>query len=650
MNMKWMHYLTKAIGLYAAFSGKLARAMVFLSLAVMLFFLVSVSGKESAVMDELAHIPAGYSYLTKQDRRLNPERPPLLKDLSALPLIFMDLDFPTGIKAWTADVNGQWVMGDEFLYKSGNDPDRIIFWSRMGSILLTVLLGFFIFKFGTEFFSGKVGLLALILFAFSPAVLAHGKYVTTDVAAAFGFFTATFYFLRYLKEPTRKNLVWAGVFFGIAQALKFSLVLLIPFFIGIALLWALSHHDRRMVWRWMGRVFVIFAIGYIGIIWPLYQFHVWNYPAGVTDPAHIQEIAAVTQRYCPELNKDRVGPSQYRDTACNLKTFRPHALADAIVWMSDKPVLRPLAQYAHGVLMVGQRTAGGNTTYFLGDVSIRAWWYYFPVVYLIKEPLAGHVLSLAALVILCAYLGKKRILSALRKRHGETLRRLLREHFAAATAILLVLYYWGVSMLGNLNIGVRHIIPTLPFIFLLVADIILTYLGRRPSFELNLSLDTVKRIASFYFVKAWHYAALCVIVLWYVISTIAHYPYFTSYFNELIGGSKNGHRYVADSNLDWGQDMKRLAQFTKDNNINKIRVAYFGAGSPDYYLKDKYIPWWSSRGAEPGWYAISATFLDEAFGLPVGKYVRAEQDSYPWLRGKTPVTVIGNSIFVYRLE
>src|SRR3989338_7665710 len=242
--MKWMQYLTKAVGLYTVFSGKLARATVFLSLAVMLFFLMNVSGKESAVMDELAHIPAGYSYLKYQDMRLNPEHPPLLKDLAALPLAFMELNFPAELKAWTTDVNGQWIMGDEFLYKSGNDPDRIVWWSRLGPIALTVLLGFFLFKFGTEFFSAKVGLVALILFAFSHAVLAHGKYVTTDVAAAFGFFTALCYFLRYLKEPSRKNLIWAGVFFGIAQALKFSLVLLIPFFIGIALLWALSHHDR----------------------------------------------------------------------------------------------------------------------------------------------------------------------------------------------------------------------------------------------------------------------------------------------------------------------------------------------------------------------------------------------------------------------
>ncbi len=638
--MNWMRYLTKAIALYTAFSGKLARAAALLALAVMLFFLVNVSGKESAVMDELAHIPSGYSYLTEQDMRLNPEHPPLLKDLAALPLAFMQLNFPTKLKAWTTDVNGQWIMGDEFLYKSGNDPDRIVWWSRLGPIALTVLLGFFIFKLGTEFFSQKVGLLALLLFAFSPAVLAHGKYVTTDVAAAFGFFTATFYFLRYLKEPTRKNLIWAGVFFGIAQALKFSLVLLIPFFIGIAFLWARSREDKQSAWRWMGRAFAIFMIGYIGIIWPLYQFHVWNYPAAMTQTERAVVVPAVT---CDTLDLSAIQVSQERDAECNLKKFRVRPLANLIVWASDKPILRPFAQYATGVFMVGKRVVGGNTTYFLGDVARNAWWYYFPVVYLIKEPLAGHLLTLAALVILFGYVRKKGY-------GAQTRKDMLRDHFVEFTAIALILYYWFISMISNLNIGIRHIIPTLPFIFLLVAHIILTYLGRRPPFGLDLSMNALKRIASFYVVKAWHYAALFIIMLWYVISTITHYPYFTSYFNELIGGPSNGYRYVADSNLDWGQDMKRLAQFVKDNNIDKIRVAYFGGGSPDYYLKDNYIHWWSSRGAEPGWYAISATFLDEAFGKPVGNYARTEQDSYLWLRDKTPITVIGNSIFVYHLE
>lgn len=641
--MKLMSFITKLLAMYTIFTQKFIRATVFLVFVFMAFFLFSVSPKENAIMDELAHIPSGYSYLTQQDMRLNPEHPPILKDLSALPLLFMNLHFPTDLKAWTTDINGQWEMGTAFLYNSGNDPDAIVYWARIGPIILTLLLAFFVFKFGSEFFGEKVGLIALILFAFSPAVLAHGKYVTTDVAAAFGFFTATFYFLRYLKDPVRKNLWWAGIFFGIAQGLKFSTVLLIPFFIGIAWLW--SRSETGSFWRWMGRTCAIIAIGYLAVIWPLYQFHVWNYPASMT-PA--EQAIIVPLKTCDDQNMDNIHVSQTRDAECNLKKFRVRPLAHLIVWMSDKPLLRPFAQYATGVFMVGKRVVGGNTTYFLGDVARNAWWYYFPVIYLIKEPLAAHVLTLTATIIMLTYLYREKFFT--RSRTRQSWRDFIQEHFVPFIMFLLVIYYWTVSMVTNLNIGIRHIIPTMPFIFLLVAHIILSYLGRKPMFEGDLSLNTVKRIASFYFTKAWHYVALCLVLFWYIMTTAAHYPYFTSYFNELVGGPANGYKYVADSNVDWGQDLKRLAQFVKDKNIDKIRLNYFGGGSPAYYLGDAYVSWWSSKGSESGWHAVSATFLDEAFGRAVGNYSHAEQDTYPWLKGRTPVTVIGNSIVVYHLE
>ncbi|HAT75195.1 MAG TPA: hypothetical protein DCS28_04120, partial [Candidatus Moranbacteria bacterium] len=111
-------------------------------------FVVSVfnAWNDSAIFDETAHIPAGYSYLTMRDARLNPEHPPLLKDLAALPLIFLNLNFDTTQKFWTTDVNGQWEAGHNLFWQVGNDPDRIIFWARVPIVLLSLLFGWFIFK------------------------------------------------------------------------------------------------------------------------------------------------------------------------------------------------------------------------------------------------------------------------------------------------------------------------------------------------------------------------------------------------------------------------------------------------------------------------------------------------------------------------
>ncbi|MBI3684867.1 glycosyltransferase family 39 protein [Candidatus Azambacteria bacterium] len=649
-------YIKKALGFYETFSSTIARNAAVFLLVVMFLLMYAASKQESAVMDELAHIPAGYSYLTHQDMRINPEHPPLLKDIAAFPLLFLGLNFPDTSKAWVNELNSQWDLGTLFLYGSGNDPDRIVFWARMGPMLLTALFGFFLFKFGAEFFGKRAALLALLLFAFSPAVLAHGKYVTTDIAAAFGFFIGIAYFLRYLNKPSGKNLVAAGIAFGVAQALKFSLILLIPFLFGIAALWAFAHYFHS--WRTFGaalarllfKTALVFAIGYIAVIWPLYQFHIWNYPAAPEISEQRQEIIAQKEKYCPYLDMDRITPSQFRDTVCNLKTFRPHALADVVAWASDKPALRPFAEYALGTMMVGQRTVGGNTTYFLGKVSRVAWWYYFPIIYLIKEPLALHLLTFMALLICIAALRKKRDQAPVQKPFLIRAASFAREHFIHIAMLLFVLFYWTASIAANLNIGIRHIIPALPFTFLLVSYALMSYLRALPEFAFAFSFANIKKLASFYKRKTARWTALAIVLAWYIGSVAAQYPYLTAYFNELAGGPTQGYTYVADSNLDWGQDMKRLAEFVRGNNIDTIRVAYFGGGSPEYYLKDRYVPWWSSRGPESGWFAISATFLDGAFGTPIGDLTRSDADSFLWLRAKTPVTTIGHSIFVYKLE
>src|SRR3990167_4692639 len=106
---------------------KKANIIAILILSVQFILMLASSWNDSAIMDELAHIPAAYSYVSKMDYRLNPEHPPLIKDLSALPLLFSGPIFHTDVKSGKGDKTGQWKKGGFFLYESGNNPDKIIF-------------------------------------------------------------------------------------------------------------------------------------------------------------------------------------------------------------------------------------------------------------------------------------------------------------------------------------------------------------------------------------------------------------------------------------------------------------------------------------------------------------------------------------------
>ena len=585
-------------------------------LLVFVFLVAIFSIKDdSLTSDELVHLPAGYSYLTQKDMRLNPEHPPLIKDLAAIPLLFIrDIKFPSEIKAWQENVNDQWEFGSYFLYRTGNPADKMIFWGRIPMILILVLLGFYIFKWTKELFgpegkpsasygaSNKAALLALFLFSFSPTFLAHGRLVTTDVGAAAGVFIATYYFIKVLQNPSKKNIIFAGISFGLAELCKFSVILLVPLFIFLALVWRLIKlGNLKQVFKILISVFVI---GYL-LIGLVYQYHVWNYP--------------------PE--------KQAQDTKSILASDNEF-LSNLTIWMADKPVLRPIAHYLLGLIMAFQRTGGGDTTYFLGEISGAGWKTYFPVVYSIKEPLAFHILTLIALLYAAWLIKKPFWVNTFQRTKGW-----IKNHFPEFAMLSFIVLYWAVSLYSNLNIGVRHLLPAFPFTFVLVSGTISNLLNRlicRGPTSANL---------------AWGF--FLILIFWQAISVLSIYPHFLAYANEIAGGPNNLYIYTVDSNLDWGQDLKRLKKWADLNKIDKIYVDYFGGGDAKYYLGEKFVPWNGTKNSKEfpkgNYLAVSATFLQGGRGEPVPGFNQS-YGHYRWLYKYEPIAKIGYSIFVYYIE
>jgi 4-amino-4-deoxy-L-arabinose transferase-like glycosyltransferase len=583
-------------------------------LAYFLLFLVfilaiSSSMGDSATSDEPPHIVAGYSYLKFHDMRLNPEHPPLAKSLAAFPLLFLNLNFPKSDFAWQQPDGPYWWhqfnLGGKFLYESQNNADKILFFARFPMILLLIVCGFFIFKFAKEFFGERIAILALFFFSFSPTFLAHGRLVTTDVPAALGVVLATLYFLKALKNPTRKNIILAGITLGISQLLKFSLILLIPFFVLLTIIWILVFRE----WKNPLRVLISSLTLWVFVVWVIYGFLIYNYP-----PERQLRDTKIT------LESFSGGPSSIKE-AC----FLPKSIeklkrcpAEIVIWASDKPIIRALAHYGLGLLMVFQRASGGHTTYFLGEVSASGWKIYFPFVYLIKEPLAFHIFGILAL---CYFVLK--IKEPLFKRAIFRLKNFIKEHFVEFSMVLWLLIYWATSIKSNLNIGVRHLLPVFPFTIILTAKGIVFWLENTKHKKIALSL-------------------FLILILWQIISVLKIYPHFISFANEIVGGPDKVYLYTVNSNLDWGQDLKRLKKWVRENNIEKIYLDYFGGGNPKYYLGRKYEKWSADieeKEFKRGNYlAVSITSL------------QVNQEKYAWLKKFEPKTKIGYSIFVFYIH
>lgn len=573
-------------------------------------FVVSVlnAKNDSAIFDETAHIGAAYSYVTQGEIRLNPEHPPLIKDLAGIPLAFMSLNFDTTLPFWTGELpnkwdEGQWAAGRHLLYENRNNADQIIFWARFPIIILSLLLGFFIFKWTRELAGKLAGLFALALYAFNPNILGHNHFVTTDIGIAAFITFAFYYFIKFIKNPSWKNVLTGGIFVGLLQLAKFSSLMAFPIFGIILVVYPLvkisdGKNKLKLLGEYLGKCIVALLIS-MTVVWIVYSVNTIN-------------MSKETVSKAIDFNFSK------EDT--NIKTIYTNK---ALHFLNENSLTRPLSTYGTGIGYVFRRVAGGNGAYFLGQVSSKAFLAYFPTVFMIKEPLISLFLMLSALII-AIYSAVKRF------KDNSNIGKIIRENIASIAMFSFIILYSYLSITGNLNIGLRHLFPIYPFAFILTAKVIFDFLRKRES-------GHTKRI---------FYTATLILISILTIQTIIAYPNYMSYFNESVGGPKNGYKLVTDSNADWGQDLKRLKIFLdKHPEIRPIRVNYFGGGDLNYYLgENNYIEWWDSkRPIEKGWYAISTNFLQGS----LHDKTKPDEETYRWLANRKPDYQVGTSILIY---
>lgn len=626
--------------MFSRLSNICRRSLLALIIAVASLFMLNASRGDSAIVDELAHIPAGYGYARYLDYRLNPENPPLVKALSALPLLFQGLNFPLNSLSWQQDINGQWTTGEQFLYGSGNDADQIINSARFVPILLTLILIIAVYFFSKELMGRWWALLPTFLTAFSPTILAHGHYVTTNIGATLGSLLATWAFINFLISPSRKKLLLAGLAFGIAQLMQFSAFLLIPYFLILITIFYLvsvirdwqttdpaKGRFRRFsirAYRYFRSVFLIFIIGF-ALVLAVYFLLTLNYPVA----------------------------KQITDTESLLSGLGYSWLKDIVLWLAGTPVLRGAAEYLLGLIMVFQSSP--TTT----DGSP----FYIPLIFLWKEPPASLILILFG--FLFGLWGLIKALPGIIFRKSGRFLDYLTTNFAEVAMLIFIILYWTTSIVSNLNIGIRHMLPTVPFIYILTAGAIRKWCSVK-------NLESARNVVIKIFVvyqEFWSlsakWAVLILLIIWYFLSAAITAPNFISYFNFLSGGTKNGYQLVTDSNYDWGQDLKRLKTWV-ENNLSegdgstsspqeRIAVDYFGGGNVKYYLGNQAENWWSARGNPLNegisWLAVSANTIQGAKGALAKGFTRKPEDEYRWLTEPYKFyDRAGTSIFIYQLK
>ncbi len=544
-------------------------AIAGLLLSVMAWMLVSSVREESQTWDEAIHLAAGYSYWKTGDYRMNPEHPPLGKLLNAIPLLWINPPLPLTHPSWLQ--KDEFKFGLQFLYYGPDSPRDLLFRARLVTVALTLLFGLCLALWSRCYFSDWVTIAVLALFCFDPTVIAHGRYVTTDLAMAFASFLAAAAWLSWLEKGGKWRLLAAGLTLGLAMASKYSW----PFLLVVFLLLALA---IRAPWkRTVLGLPAALALGAIVV--------------AATYAPVAGKLMPATQSYRrahPEailLSKAIEGGFEAATPLGQLATW-----ASARLGIQDHP-------YLLGILKHAVHARLGHSAYLLGQVSDFGWWYYFPVALAVKEPV-GLLLGVALGVV--AGLSMWRVPAALK------------------LAGLVVVVYLTIAMLTSINIGIRHLLPLLPFLYVVVAVVL---------------FDRWPRLLLF-----------CILLM--ATETIWRHPHHLPFFNFLAGGPGNGSRFLADSNLDWGQDFKRLRDW-RDANLGNdhLCLAYFGGASMEYYgMAGSPVPHTDDaegRKSVDCIAAVSATLLVGAYDTP---------KAYQWLRETKPWGRVGYTYYLFDLR
>jgi hypothetical protein len=183
-----------------------------------------------------------------------------------------------------------------------------------------------------------------------------------------------------------------------------------------------------------------------------------------------------------------------------------------------------------------------------------------------------------------------------------------------------------VAAYSRLNIGYRHILPALPFLFLMIGvaipDIWRQKIGR------------------------W---GLVAGMAWVVVAAFLQHPHQLAYFNELIGGSAQGYRFVGDSNLDWGQDLQGLAEYAASAG-DDLSISYYGTGDPAYYKLAHSSLAVSAGSGDPGFHPANPAPGRYAISAAHWQGLLPEADLFDWFRRQKPVDHIGYSILIYEVD
>jgi 4-amino-4-deoxy-L-arabinose transferase-like glycosyltransferase len=525
--------------------------------------------------DEPEHLAAGLVLVQTDQYNYDNQHPPLARLAAALGPWLAGArlpDNPSGI--------GE-EAGRQILYHSKAGYDTLLDLARAGMLPFLLVLVLALWRWVRDARGEAEAWVALAFLLSTPVLLGHAGFVALDVPVS-ALCVLSFYLLqRWVEHPTLRRALLLGLAAGLAISTKLSAL---PFLALVAVVLlatqllvrrAETRPQAPTPWaRWAGT-------GLLALLLAAF-ITVAVYGPGL--------IYLTTPAFAPSRALDLLGGSS-------------GWLHDALYrWAAHTRVPLGVQEVPLNILGVEWHNEHGHEAYLLGQTSLHGWWYFYPVALAVKTPLPLLLLGLYGLAWLAATGWRERRLA------------LLTAPLAFATILLFCCFY------SHINIGVRHVLVLYPLLAVGAAAATRELWARARALARPLALAGR--------------AALAALLLWQGSTMVYAYPDYLAYFNFIAG--EHPEQILVDSDLDWGQDLRRLSQELARRHVPSLYLAYRGTAD---LAREGLPPFQPLPPGRPvsGWIAIDMLSLKEWRG------------GLDWLTAHKPVMRVGASIDLYFL-
>jgi hypothetical protein len=575
---------------------------------------------ESATTDEPGSLFSAWACTHLHDFRSDSENPPLWKYYLGMGTHKSDFQIQLQSPKWEEllhDSHAGGPLASEALYATpGVDATTLLRGERAGMILFGAVLAALIAWWAWRIAGPFAAIVATAFFCLDPNFLAHTPLMKNDVPVTLAFLWLSAIVWLVGERATIFRLALLTLALAVTAMTKFSGLLAIPI-LGILLLlrsrlplpWSVGPWNIQTRKQRAAAATAIFLSSLLitwGLIWACYDFRF----APTNDPNQSfdfhRELDTCAAHECLAESDDpfNVPPQVVQQF---IRNWNPPASLKLLL-VANAHHLLPQS-FLSGLVGVFAWSRG-RVAFLCGESSVVGWWYYFPLAMTFKTPLATLIGLGLALIFL-----------AIRKS------RLNSDRWTLAVIAIPPLLYLAYAMTSRVDVGIRHIFPVYPFLFIL--------------------LGVAASLAYRRFGKP---AAILtgILLLALATETYATFPNFIPFFNVAAGGSRGGLRLLSESNIDWGQDLPALADWQRQNPGHQLYLCYWGSADPRYYgihymnlpasdaPPDQFVP-----RRQPAVYVFSAVALTEPGFRKLYKNVL---DS---LQTRPPLSILDGSLYIY---